>query len=840
MESYTVNVFGRQQGSTQQEKTFVRTNGPFLTITSEALPKKSKFENARFLHIAFDHTGKRMVAGDSQGNIYAFDLRKNKFWFICHLNHSSTAISFTPILGQDLIVALSDCSILCMDSVSKTRKRTLNNHTTCVSHISIDSDSSRMLSSSLEQAIVWDLRTFDILHNLTLKKDIDILKVFFLPVKNHIVSAFKDGSVFLWNSHSLERISNFITDNEEGPMGLKTIDGSNDGTLLVCGGRVTWILVWSVENEKPLYTISLANHLTAVRQLNFLASLKESGNQHFLSLLSHEGTVHLYKLDSAELVHSISLDDGKIISKAVSATGFKVAVISSFGVFQLYDMSFIFRPKIQIKPHKLQKSSVVPKLTASKEVAIRYPPKKKKVEVEFSRLYAIVREFGEYPERYRFFIWSKLLRLPKNEKNLNSYLEGGLHDLCFMTNKGFPIANRTLKRAFTRMMSMLRYWCPLMQEIDYMPYLVFPFVKLLHTNMLMCFELIITFIGSWCQNWFIFCPFPPYNILCVVENIISHHNRTLLTHFAQHGVTTSIYAWPLLYTGFSDVFNKENWLKLWDNIFSNPPEFILYVVAAYSLVSHQVLRRCRLSSEFKQFYQKHGVSVSAVIEEAYSLQRSTPSEIDPKPIIGPLEYLPKGGYPVFSRVPRFEVDFQKTTRNRILEREMNELAARENELHFQTIALEKLPTSTAGSERRISHRWETHLRELQKLQSMRRSLLLKYIEIQPTYSGELENKLKRIQGLIQKSLTDQIAIFDYEILSPKESSHKEDKQRKDQRSKGSEKFLSSVELEIRRFTSEPNGSNVIEAVRGALSLRKELVEEDMKGLKKPQPHIRVV
>jgi hypothetical protein len=43
---------------------------------ASTLPLGSR--NVRFLHIAFDSTGDRFIAGDCQGNIFLFDIHANK------------------------------------------------------------------------------------------------------------------------------------------------------------------------------------------------------------------------------------------------------------------------------------------------------------------------------------------------------------------------------------------------------------------------------------------------------------------------------------------------------------------------------------------------------------------------------------------------------------------------------------------------------------------------------------------------------------------------------------------------------------------------------------------
>lgn len=45
-------------------------------------------------------------------------------------------------------------------------------------------------------------------------------------------------------------------------------------------------------------------------------------------------------------------------------------------------------------------------------------------------------------------------------------------------------------------MSMLACWFPVIREIDYFQCVVFPFVKVLHKNTIMCFETLVTYISK--------------------------------------------------------------------------------------------------------------------------------------------------------------------------------------------------------------------------------------------------------------------------------------------------------------------------------------------------------
>lgn len=97
---------------------------------------------------------------------------------------------------------------------------------------------------------------------------------------------------------------------------------------------------------------------------------------------------------------------------------------------------------------------------------------------------------------------------------------------------------------------------------------------------------------NWCGHWFEYFPNPPLNVLSLVENLLSHHDNHLLQHFVSHNITAQVYAWPLLQTLFSEALSKEEWLKLWDNVLSQPPSFLLMVAAAYISCARSALLKC--------------------------------------------------------------------------------------------------------------------------------------------------------------------------------------------------------------------------------------------------------
>lgn len=64
-------------------------------------------------------------------------------------------------------------------------------------------------------------------------------------------------------------------------------------------------------------------------------------------------------------------------------------------------------------------------------------------------------------------------------------------------------------------------------------------IHLWYLNSLFFFFFLL-FSVNWCQHWFEYFPNPPLNILSMVENVLAHHDKELLRHFVDCGVTSQV------------------------------------------------------------------------------------------------------------------------------------------------------------------------------------------------------------------------------------------------------------------------------------------------------------
>ena len=76
-----------------------------------------------------------------------------------------------------------------------------------------------------------------------------------------------------------------------------------------------------------------------------------------------------------------------------------------------------------------------------------------------------------------------------------------------------------------------------------------------------------------------------------IEHILELEDPKLLAHLRSNAFTPQVYAWPLLTTLFTDVLAREDWLRLFDHLFTyrEDPELIMFYCAALLITSRTTL-----------------------------------------------------------------------------------------------------------------------------------------------------------------------------------------------------------------------------------------------------------
>ncbi|XP_061529879.1 LOW QUALITY PROTEIN: TBC1 domain family member 31 [Phycodurus eques] len=690
------DIGNREEGKLKHRKPS-SGKGVLLTVVRTAQQTK-----VRFLHAAFDTTGEYFLAGDHHGNIYAFDISRNRFHLVQKTGQACTALALSFHRSAEFLVALVDNTIKCFDQDTKQMVSWMRGHEGAVSSISIHSSGRYAVTTSSDTAQLWDLDTFQRKRKLNIHQSVGIQKVFFLPLSNNILSCFSDDSIFAWDSNTLVCEYQLPVPDSGPRLFYKAFAVTQDGKSLAAGGRSNLLHLWCLESKTLVKVIQMPTQVRTVRQLEFLSDSFDGGSNQTLGVLSQDGIMRFINIHTSKLLFHVGSHNTVINTVTISPTGRHVVAILDNGSISVYS--------VQSLTEDLNKVAVVSDSAANqapsnlkvkfdmiqrpathtgppKRVKIRAPTAGPAVEdkenqlpggLNKTRLLGLLKTFGEYPGKYRMFVWRSLLCLPENYAAHSSLTDKGLHSAYLTLHEKYPIKSQKLQRGLQRVLSALSHWASIFGEVEYLPLLAFPFVKLFQNNPMLCFEVVATVLVNWCQHWFEYFPNPPLNILSMAENILAHHDKELLQHLVDCGITSQLYVWPLLETLFSEVLTRDEWLRLFDNVFSNHPSFLLMACVAYLTCCREPLLLCSQKEDFEYFFHhRNNLDMEAMIKDAYRLMIKTPADIQPMRLLSDVTPLTKGQYPVFNHYPEFIVEYQNREREKIRQQEMEYLEERQ-------------------------------------------------------------------------------------------------------------------------------------------------------------------
>ncbi|XP_028835774.1 TBC1 domain family member 31 isoform X2 [Denticeps clupeoides] len=733
----TVDVGSKEDGKLWYRKPNPSlSNGILVSVIRSAAAHGNR--SVRFLQATFDTTGDSFLAADHHGNIYVFDITQNRFQLVQRTGQACTALAFTLRRTSEYLVALADYSIKCFDK---------------------------------DTAQLWDLDTFQRKRKLNIRQSVGIQKVFFLPRSNTILSCFSDDSIFAWESDTLFCKYQLPVPQKEPRMHHKAFAVTQDGKTLAVGGRSSLIHLWCLDSQKLMRVAQMPPNVRTVRHLEFLPDSFDRGSSQILGILSQDGIMRFTNIQTFKPLFEIGSIDNGITGVSICSKGRHIVTVIDSGALNIYSVENLTRevnkpPKplvmmgtqgsensratVKVQAGTVQRPAKTPrrvhpakKLQPPAVITGDGPETGQRDGLSKKRLQKVLKAFGEYPSKYRMFVWRSLLCLPENHCAFSSLMQKGVHPAFVTLHERYPIKSPKLQRGLQRVLSALAHWSAIFGETDYLPLVAFPFVKLFQNNPLICFEVVATVIVNWCQHWFEYFPNPPLNVLSMVENVLAHHDKSLLQHFVNCGITSQMYAWPLLETLFSEVLTQDEWLRLFDNIFSNHPSFLLMAVVAYIACCRAPLLQLTLREDFEYFFHhRNNFAISEMIKEAYHLMDSTQADIHPRCMLTDFEPLTAGQYPVFNKYPTFIVEYQSKERERIRQQELEYLRERQavQELRSEAVrqqaedeawyVQQELLQQAEEQRRRILQQEEEKLTEQRaRLAAMKRELKVKELQM---------------------------------------------------------------------------------------------------------------
>ncbi|XP_029637694.1 TBC1 domain family member 31-like [Octopus sinensis] len=733
----------------------------------------------RFLYASFDRTGEQFIAADHHGNIFAFNLNTNWFTLVKKAKIPPTALAYTLKKKSEFLVAMANYSLHCYDTETKELVAEMKGHQTAINNISVHASGKFAITVSVDDALLWNLEKFQQLKKLSINENICITEVFFLPLSNIIITCFKDDSIFGWDLETLScKFELPIPPGKKTK--YKTLASTRSGRTLAAAGHSRFISLFALDTHTLFRVIELPSKVTIVKQLVFLSDSFDKGSNKILGALCQDGIARFMDIHSCKLLFDIGTIEDRIHSIASSLMGKHLIGLMDSGNMNIYSLpaltSELNKPpppvvKAVRKTKSFEESIKSCYKSSDKPSSDSSEDKDLDESIDKDRLYRILKGHGEYPEKYRFFIWRQLLKLPENHTAYAALVDKGNHSSFITLQEYYPVKSQRLFRLLQRVLSALAHWSPILAETKYLPALVFPFLKVFYQNHLCCFEIVATFIINWCGHWFEYFPNPPINILGMIENVLSRHDPTLLRHLIKYKVTSQIYAWPLLESLFTEVLTKNEWLRLWDHVFSNHPAFLLMVVVAYVIGARAALLKCVELDDFKFFFsQQNAVNIGNVIKETYRLISSTPDEVNPLKLMNEFVPLTKGQYPVFNKYPKFIVDYQKKEREKIQQQELEYLRQRQLSLELHKATLhrqqeeeawfrqQKLLLEAEDKRRKMMKDEEEKLTERRRqLQTMNKEAKVKQLNLLDDVRHKFLSLLRKQHEIELHRLNDQVS-----------------------------------------------------------------------------------
>nr|XP_031829585.1 TBC1 domain family member 31 [Nomia melanderi]XP_031829586.1 TBC1 domain family member 31 [Nomia melanderi]XP_031829587.1 TBC1 domain family member 31 [Nomia melanderi] len=580
-----------------------------------------------FVHMAFDCHVEYLVATDTAGYLYYIDLNNSPTYQKLGNVGQSTFVAFNPINKFEILVGLTtaDIKIIRVDA-NVTQFCVLTAHKLPPMHVSFYKQ--YCLTCSRKEVVIWCLRSCSKVQQLRVNtRNVVIRKASFSNL-GHIVILYYNDTLQVWHFKQLENDIK-IDAKTFGIRNIKNLIFTQNGRAMIMSGAQNKIIILSTCEWNLLKTLLLPHNFIGVKQMALVPSPLDGGANNILACISSSCSLHFFDLTRSCIIQTLHCN--KPIKKiTVSITGRYIALIELEGHLKLIITEKLFSDKCE--PVKKLKESCRPVAHGIPD-HLQCIKQLMKQELRLERLIPILKEFGEYPEKYRVPIWSNILKLPGN-KSAYCALVNKAANAHFSPEllKDYPLANRSKRALLKTIVNCLIQWSPILSQCVFLPNLVFPFLMVFQKDPLLGFELIISILLNYCQKWFEYHPLPPLNVLGMIENIILQADPSLLNVFCERGVTSSEYAWPLLKTAMSEVLSDSEWLILWDHLISyKKPLLLLMIVVAYSICSREIIISSLHSPEsFKRYYTTQGyISAKELLKLAQTLDKEIPLRVHP-------------------------------------------------------------------------------------------------------------------------------------------------------------------------------------------------------------------
>ncbi len=196
------------------------------------------------------------------------------------------------------------------------------------------------------------------------------------------------------------------------------------------------IEVINIENDKHLSTLNLTTHLNANEKITNI-SISNLSSPRYLCSITESGFIQLYDLDCST-ISKYKVTNALMKSTTMNSTNNAASISNNNNNNTKSLISNL--STVNGQQSKLTQKQIVCKRAQSILNNDQI----------YSKLVKILKCYGEYPTRYRMFIWKLLLKLPENYESYGALIEKGIHPAYVDLHKKYPIKSQKCNRLLER------------------------------------------------------------------------------------------------------------------------------------------------------------------------------------------------------------------------------------------------------------------------------------------------------------------------------------------------------------------------------------------------------
>jgi hypothetical protein len=560
---------------------------------------------ARFCSIAFSDRGDKLYGATTSGSLYAFYLQRNKF-NVVEIGSCALAIACSKRNDGEVLLGLSNGTAVCVQMRTQARVCTLN-HSGPVSHVDFECHGHLALTGSSDSVILWNSDNWTRIR--TLGGHSGVLQAGFFGAPSEYVALLSNNRIFMWDLQHYQMKVDVHAPKDAKTLRMHHFAVSDNGKTLaaVCDDVVC---LWDLSNDNHLLisTVHTPSMLTGLLQIRF-----SPGSERRVAILAAGGAAIVFagfsgqSLEVDTSAEILAPDAQQLRCFELGAHGQLCATCcATAGTIQLHELGTGGMLTSGKKAKACKSRPTAPKADEASWLPLyqlaQLDPSKRRLNRH--RLRALLHSFGQFPSKHRLLVWRFLLKLPENHDAftqvhklhlgscthsfapltlVRQLLKKGPHTSFQLLHCQYSSLNRHLYCKLDRVLSALAHWSPVFAEVPYLPALAFPFVKLFEGNELAAFETVMCVLLHWGSGWLETLPHAPIPLLCMVEGLLKSQDQQLHRHFVEVGISAQVYAWCLIRSLFAEVLSRQDWLVLWDHLFSHAkdPSLLLFAALAY-------------------------------------------------------------------------------------------------------------------------------------------------------------------------------------------------------------------------------------------------------------------